>query len=104
MPNARILVVEDEVVVARNLQRRLQASGYEVPELAASADDAVRKTSQTLPDLELMDIVLKDGSDGINVAELLRNRFGIPVIFITVYADEATLRRAMITEPFGYLL
>jgi PAS domain S-box-containing protein len=99
-----ILIVEDERVVAKELQRSLSTLGYSVPETAASADDAIRLASLIRPDLVLMDIQIKGDKDGIQAVEILRARFDVPVIFLTAYADEATLARAKITEPHGYLV
>ena len=99
-----ILLVEDERVVAKELQRSLASLGYSIPETAASADDAIRMASLIHPDLVLMDIRIKGDTDGIQAAEILRTRFDVPVIFLTAYADEATLARAKITEPHGYLV
>ena len=99
-----ILVVEDERVVAKELQRSLSNLGYSVPETAASADDAIRLASLTRPDLVLMDIQIKGDRDGIQAAEILRARFDVPVIFLTAYADEVTIGRAKIPQPHGYLV
>jgi len=99
-----ILVVEDERVVAKELQRSLSSLGYRVPETAASADEAIRLASLTCPDLVLMDIQIKGDKDGIQAAEILRAAFDVPVIFLTAYADEATLARAKIAGPHGYLV
>jgi PAS domain S-box-containing protein len=101
---ATILVVEDERVVAKELQRSLASLGYSVPETCASADEAIRLASLACPDLVLMDIQIKGDKDGIQAAEILRARFEVPVIFLTAYADEATLARAKSTEPHGYLV
>jgi PAS domain S-box-containing protein len=99
-----LLVVEDEHIVAMDLQSRLRNLGYEVPETASSADEAVEKAGQVRPDLVLMDIYLGSDRDGIHAAAEIRSRYDIPVIYITAYADTATLQRAKITEPFGYIL
>jgi len=99
-----ILIVEDERVVAKELQRSLASLGFSVPETTASADDAIRLASLTHPDLVLMDIQIKGDKDGIQAAEILRARFDVPVIFLTAYADETTLARAKITGPHGYLV
>ncbi|MBK7864438.1 MAG: response regulator [Archangiaceae bacterium] len=98
-----ILVVEDERIVAMDLQRTLQGMGYEVPITAASADDAFRYATERCPDLVLMDIHIKGERDGIEAAQLLRERFAVPVIFLTAYSDHETLSRAAKTEPHGYL-
>lgn len=104
MSNAQILVVEDEAIVAREIQDTLKSFGYAVPAVASTANEAVEKAAETHPDLVLMDIRLKGGTDGITAAEQIRARFDIPIVYVTAYADEKTLRRAKITEPYGYIL
>src|SRR5437660_219420 len=95
-PRARILIVEDEIVIAKDLQKKLEHSGYEVPALATSAHEAVAKAGEFKPDLVLMDIVLKNKEDGIVAAEQLRSQFDMPVIYVTAYSDDETLRRAKV--------
>jgi|SRR6516165_9130893 CheY-like chemotaxis protein len=104
MPSAQILVVEDESIVARNIQMELTGLGYKVPAIVSSGEDALQKVAETHPDLVLMDIVLKGDLDGVQTAEQIRERYDVPVVFLTAYADERTLQRAKRTEPFGYLL
>ncbi|HEX4351423.1 MAG TPA: response regulator, partial [Polyangiales bacterium] len=99
-----VLIVEDERVVAKDLQRSLINLGYDVPTTAASADDAIRAASERCPDLVLMDIRIKGALDGIDTAGILRSRFDVPVIYLTAYADDATVERAKKTEPHAYLL
>ncbi len=104
MANTRILVVEDESIVALDIQARLRRLGYAAVGAASSGEEAVSKAQQLQPDLVLMDIKLDGGMDGIEAASQIRSRFNIPVVYVTAYADEATLRRAQVTEPFGYIL
>jgi CheY-like chemotaxis protein len=104
MAETNILVVEDERIVARDLQRRLHRLGYTVCAIAASGPEALEHAAQTQPDLILMDIVLPGSMDGIEAAAQIRARADIPIIYLTAHADEATLQRAKTTEPFGYLL
>jgi hypothetical protein len=104
MTSAQVLVVEDERIVAKSIQNELRSLGYRVPVTAATAEEAIDRAMETHPDVVLMDIVLKGERDGIAAAEEVRNRLDIPVIFLTAYGDEETLRRAKVTEPFGYLL
>lgn len=99
-----ILVVEDERVVARDIQRSLVDLGYSVPATAASAEQAIRLASERCPDLVLMDIRIKGERDGIETATILRKRFDVPIVYLTAYADEATVERAKVTQPFGYLM
>lgn len=100
----RILVVEDESLVGRDIQNMLRSLGYEAIGPVATAAQAVRKAREHAPDLVLMDIVLKGGADGISAAETIWDTLGIPVVYLTAYTDEPTLQRAKQTGPFGYLL
>jgi PAS domain S-box-containing protein len=99
-----ILIVEDERLVAQDLQQSLQTIGYDVPATVASAEDAIASTSARCPDLVLMDIHIQGERDGIETAHLLRERFDVPVVYLTAHADKETVERAQKTEPFGYLL
>lgn len=103
-PDTVILVVEDERLVARDIQTSLTDLGYKVPSTAASADQAIRLASELCPDLVLMDIRIKGERDGIDTAAILRERFDVPIVYLTAYADEGTVERAKHTQPFGYLM
>ncbi len=100
----KILVVEDESIVAKDMQNRLQKLGYAVAVVVSSAKDAIEKVREINPDLVLMDIVLKGDIDGIGAAGIIRTQFHVPVIYVTAYADDKTMERAKTTEPYGYLL
>lgn len=100
----RILVVEDETIVAMELQARLQALGYDVVGTAASGEDAIEKTGALHPDLVMMDIVIQGEMDGIETAGIIGERFDIPVVYLTAHSDDETLRRAKVTGPYGYVL
>lgn len=100
----KILVVEDESVVAIHIEESLIKLGYSVCGIVASGEGAVKKTEETCPDLILMDIVLKGEMDGIEAAEQIRNKFNVPVIYLTAYADDTVLQRAKLTEPLGYIV
>jgi len=102
--NSRILVVEDENIVAKDLESRLKNLGYEVVGLVSSGEEAIEETGKMRPDLVLMDIRLKGKVDGIEAAEKIRDDFSTPVVYLTAYADEETLKRAKATEPYGYIL
>lgn len=104
MTPAQILVVEDESIIAKDIQNSLKNLGYAVPAIASSGEEGLTKAAEMLPDLALMDIVLKGGMDGIEVAEHMRDRYGIPVVYLTAYGDDQTLARAKLSEPFGYVL
>ena len=102
--SARILVVEDEQIVAMNLREKLQSMGYTVPALAASGEEAVTLVDELRPDLVLMDIHLDGDMDGVEAAQLIRNRLRIPVVYLTAYSTQEIIERAKVTEPFGYIL
>ena len=104
MSRSRILIVEDEAIVAMDLQGRVSALGYEVVGVAATGEEALEIAERSRPDLALMDIRLAGAMDGIAAAERARDRLGLPVVFLTAYADEDTLERAKFAEAFGYLL
>jgi PAS domain S-box-containing protein len=98
------MVVEDELIVAEDLQHWLTALGYSVRERAATGAEAIRRCEVDRPDLVLMDIMLAGPMDGIEAAEQIRTKFDIPVVYLTASSDEGTLSRAKVTEPFGYIL
>lgn len=104
MGRAKILIVEDESIVAFNIQHRLEGLGYVVTEIISSGEAAIQSVAQNLPELVLMDIKLKGRVDGIEAAAQLRNRFQIPVVYLTAYTDDETIERAKLTEPYGYIL
>jgi CheY-like chemotaxis protein len=104
MEKGKILIVEDEAIIAMEIENQLQSLGYEVTSIVDTGEKAIRKAEEDKPDLMLMDIRIKGEMDGIDTAEEIRNRFGIPVIFSTAYLDEERIDRAKITMPFGYVL
>jgi PAS domain S-box-containing protein len=104
MEQAKILVVEDETIVARDIQQSLTRLGYDVPATATSGEEAIRKIKEIHPDVVIMDIVLKGKMDGVETAEEVTRRFGVPVIYLTAYADDRTLERVKTTSPAGYML
>lgn len=104
MSDAKILIVEDEGIEALDLQQRLSTLGYPTPEFVFSGEEAIQRAEETSPDVVLMDIMLNGEIDGVMAAEQIHARFGIPIIYLTAYADEDTLRRAKITEPYGYII
>ena len=104
MPNKRIMIVEDEWIVAEEIKRCFQKLGYTVSSVVASGEDAFQKAEEDRPDLVLMDIILQGEMDGIEAAKQIRSRLNIPVVYLTAYADKKVLERAKTTEPFGYLI
>ncbi|MBT4289642.1 MAG: PAS domain S-box protein, partial [Deltaproteobacteria bacterium] len=104
MDKAKILIVEDEAIIAMEIESCIQSLGYEVTSTVDTGEKAIKKAEVDNPDLILMDIRIKGDMDGIEAAEIIRNRFGIPVIFSTAYLDQERIERAKITMPFGYVL
>ena len=100
----KVLIVEDERIVARDIQQRLESLGYTVSAVVSSGEKAYEVARTLYPDLVLMDIVLKGKMDGIEAASRIQAEVGIPVIYLTAHADENTLRRAKVTQPYGYIL
>ena len=104
MAKLKILVVEDESIVAKDIQNSLKKLGYYVPTVVASGEKAIEEIEQSRPELVLMDIMLKGELNGIEAAKIIHERFDIPVIFLTAYADDNTLNKAKISEPYGYII
>jgi PAS domain S-box-containing protein len=104
MEKAKILIVEDEAIIAMEIESQLQSLGYEITSVVDTGEKAIKKAEVDKPDLILMDIRIKGEMDGIETAEEIRNQFGIPVIFSTAYLDGERIERAKITMPFGYVL
>lgn len=100
----RILITEDERITAQHLRQILTRFGYEIIGVTSSGPAAIEKAGQSLPDLLLADIGLKGHLDGITVAAQIRERWHIPTVFLTAYADSETIKRARIAEPYGYLV
>lgn len=104
MSKINILVVEDESIVSKDIQNSLRKLGYNVAAAVDTGEAAILAAEQHKPELVLMDIMLKGQLTGIEAADQIRQRFDIPVIYLTAYADEGTLAKAKITEPYGYIL
>ena len=101
---AKVLVVEDEAIVARDIAQQLANMGYDPVGIAASGAQAVALVAELKPDLVLMDIQLAGPLDGIAAAQAIRSRFAVPAVFLTAFAADDVLERAKLTEPFGYIL
>lgn len=104
MSRTRILIVEDEAIVARDIAEQLALLGYEAVARTPRGEQAVELAERLRPDLVLMDVRLAGKMDGVSTAETIRDRYAIPVVFLTAYADDATLERAKMAEPFGYVV
>lgn len=104
MEKLNIFIVEDESIVAKDIQNNLIKLGYNVLGIANNGKDAIDQIKELNPDVVLMDIMIKGDLTGIEVAEQIRKFVNVPVIFLTAYADESTLSRAKVTEPYGYIL
>lgn len=102
--NITVYIVEDESIVAKDIQNSLIKLGYQVLGISNNGEDAIKKIHSTNPSIVLMDIMIKGNLTGIDVAEKIKKEINTPVIFLTAYADEATLNKAKVTEPYGYIL
>ncbi|HMQ79837.1 MAG TPA: PAS domain S-box protein [Ignavibacteria bacterium] len=100
----RIMVVEDEGIIAQDIKNCLEGLGYIVPDVVFTGREAISRAEELRPDLVLMDIVLKGDIDGIETAAEIRKKYNIPIVYLTAYEDDRTLKRAKMTEPLGYIL
>lgn len=103
MDKIKILVVEDEAIIAKNIESKLIKAGYEVVDTVYTGSDAIKSAIEKCPDIILLDIKLKGGISGIEAAEKIKHQKDIPVIFLTSYTDEDTFEKAKLTEPAAYL-
>lgn len=104
MDAIEILIVEDELLIAHNLARILKRLGYRVVEIVSSGEQAIQVAAEKQPDLVLMDIVIKGQMNGIEAAQEIQNRYGIPIVYVTAYADDATVQRAKSTGAYGFIV
>lgn len=104
MMKRKILIVEDEIIIASSIRKWLEDINYSVTGIAPSAEKAMILFEEQIPDLILMDIVLQGDMDGIGLADKIHEKHSVPIIFLTAYSDENTLERARISGPYGYLL
>ncbi|MEO1432910.1 MAG: ATP-binding protein [Cyanobacteria bacterium J06633_8] len=100
----KILVVEDERIIACDIKYSLESHDYIVVEVIAYGEKAISLAEELKPDLVLMDMMLKGAMNGIEAAEIIMNNYNIPVVFLTAHSDESTIRKAKATQPFGYVL
>ncbi|BAY28020.1 response regulator receiver sensor signal transduction histidine kinase [Calothrix sp. NIES-2100] len=101
---AKILVVENEMIIAYDIKACLEKAGYTVPAMTAYGEQAITKAAELHPDLVLMDVILKGKISGIEAAAEIGNRFNIPVVYLTAYTDHSNLEKVKTTQPFGYIL
>jgi len=104
MSDIKVMIVEDEALIAQQLKKRLETLGYKVSDIVDSTEQAVQSLCVNPANLVLMDIVIKGNTDGIHAATRIQNEFKLPVIFLTAYADEKTLQRAELARAYGYLV
>lgn len=104
MNNKKILVVEDEVIVAQDIVQTLTSLGYEVPGFLTTGEEAVQKSRVEKPDLILMDIMLSGEMDGVKTAEIINHEFNIPVVYLTAYSNQQVFEKAKISRPYGYIV
>lgn len=104
MSEVKILIVEDERILALGLKKKLEKLGFKVTDAVSTGENAIESVKNDKPDLILMDIVLKGEMDGIDAAKLIINLHNIPIIYLTAYADDKTIERAVKTYPYGYLM
>jgi len=104
IPGTRVMIVEDEAVVALHLQRELTRLGYVIAGVATAGGEALRMIEEVCPDIVLMDIHLQGEMDGIETAKRIPRYLHIPVVYLTAYSEDTTLKRASDTYPYGYLI
>ena len=104
MKRTSVLIVEDEIIIAKDLTLTLNKLGYNVIGHCITGEDAAKTAGEKQPDIILMDIMLKGDMTGINAAKIVRDKYNIPVIFITAYSDEDSISRANTSAPFGYIV
>jgi CheY-like chemotaxis protein len=104
MENIKILIVEDEIIVAKDIEDTLERLGYSVTGIVSCGEDAIAHAENYRPDLVLMDIMIEGAVDGISAADKIRELYCIPIIFLTAYSDEKTIERAKTVKPYGYIL
>ena len=104
MTQIKILIVEDESIIALDIKSILIRLGYIVTDIVVSGEECLKKIEKELPEMILMDIKLKGSMDGIETANIVKEKYDIPVVFITAHSDRSSLHRAKVTEPYGYIV
>ncbi|MBF0520063.1 MAG: response regulator [Nitrospirae bacterium] len=100
----RVVIVEDEIIVARDIEMKLRKIGYNVLDIATSGEEAIQKAGDLLPDIMLMDITLEGKMDGTEAAAKIEELYNTPIVYLTAHTDLETLARARVTEPYGYIV
>jgi class 3 adenylate cyclase/AmiR/NasT family two-component response regulator len=100
----KILIAEDEYIIAMDIKKVLEKLGYEVTSFVGKGIDAIKRTGTEKPDIVLMDIMLNDTLSGIDTAQIIKSKYNVPIVYLTALTDEETLQKAKLTEPGGYLL
>ena len=104
MNKKKILVVEDEVIVAQDIVQTLTSLGYEVPGFITTGEEALRKSREENPDLILMDIMLSGDMDGVKTAEMITRELNTPVVYLTAYSNQQVFEKAKTSRPYGYIV
>jgi len=104
MKKHTIIIVEDDEITALNLKLSLQKNGYDIIAVCDNADDAQKEIDTHKPNIIIIDISLQESDDGINLAKVIREKYGIPFIFLTSYSDDNIIAKAIKTEPYGYIV
>ena len=104
MLNSKILIVEDEIIVVEYLKQRLEDLGHNIVGITAKGEEAITIIGETIPDLIIMNIILKEESDETNIAKIIRNVYNIPIIYLTESHEYSILEKAETTNPKGYIL
>lgn len=104
MSKKKIIIVEDELLIAEVIKKHLLKDNHEVVAIVASGEESIKVTEKLQPDLVMMDIMLSGEMTGVEAAKIIRNKFGTPIIFLTAYADEQSLEGAIESDPYGYLV
>ena len=99
-----VVIVEDEVIIAMDIQRCLETFGYIVDDVCTDADEALECIKSYRPDIVLMDIILEGDKDGTEIVDTIQEELSIPVVYVTAHSDENTLKRAQVTRPYGYIV
>lgn len=104
MNHIKVLIVEDELIIAENIKMCIESMGYEVLDTTTSYEEAVDALSKQVPDIALVDIMLSGGKTGIDLGALIRDKYDFPFIFVTSHGDKATIQKAVTAQPNGYLM